>query len=185
MHGIRQWCVAARGHCIWHDVRTGLRHVARPMLSMLYDVVRLCMLFLRSSNAIRAENLVLRRQLARYIERGIKPRRIDHATRVSLAIHQPVRSRMLCGSTNSRCEKVSEHNTARLSRGIDLEQFPECSWRQYPHVTVVPQNEGLRVAGHEYFRMADYCISKDNRVIVIDSRCNGMRRFDQLCCFVS
>src|SRR5262249_28902210 len=32
------------------------------------------------------ENLVLRRQLARYIERGIKPRRVDHASRVSLSL---------------------------------------------------------------------------------------------------
>ena len=44
------------------------------------------MLFFRSSSSIRAENLVLRRQLARYIERGIKPRRVDHPTRVSLAL---------------------------------------------------------------------------------------------------
>ena len=44
------------------------------------------MLFCRSSSSIRAENLVLRRQLARFIDRGIKPRRVDHATRVSLAL---------------------------------------------------------------------------------------------------
>ena len=50
------------------------------------DLLRLVVSFLRSSSAIRAENLVLRRQLARYIERGIKPRRVDHATRVSLAL---------------------------------------------------------------------------------------------------
>ena len=42
--------------------------------------------FLRSSRAIRAENLVVRKQLAVYIERGIKPRRVDHVTRVSLAL---------------------------------------------------------------------------------------------------
>jgi hypothetical protein len=41
---------------------------------------------LRSSSAIRVENLVLRRQLARYVERGIKPRRVDHVTRVNLAL---------------------------------------------------------------------------------------------------
>ncbi len=44
------------------------------------------MLFLRSSSSIRAENLVIRRQLAPYIERGIKPKRVDHAARVSLAL---------------------------------------------------------------------------------------------------
>lgn len=44
------------------------------------------MSFLRSSSAIRAENLVLRRQLASYIERGIRSRRVDHAIRVSLVL---------------------------------------------------------------------------------------------------
>jgi hypothetical protein len=32
------------------------------------------------------ENLVLRRQLAWYLERGINSRRMDHATRVSLSV---------------------------------------------------------------------------------------------------
>jgi hypothetical protein len=41
---------------------------------------------LRSSSSIRAETLVLRRQLTLYLERGTKPRRVDHATRVVLAV---------------------------------------------------------------------------------------------------
>ena len=41
---------------------------------------------MRPASAIRAENLVLRRQLAKYIEQGIKPRRMDSATRASLAL---------------------------------------------------------------------------------------------------
>jgi transposase InsO family protein len=41
---------------------------------------------LRSSTAIRAENLVLRKQLAQYIERGVKPQRVDSVTRISLAL---------------------------------------------------------------------------------------------------
>jgi len=40
----------------------------------------------RSSQSIQAENLFLRRQLALYIERGVKPRRIDAATRISLTV---------------------------------------------------------------------------------------------------
>jgi transposase InsO family protein len=35
---------------------------------------------------LRSENLFLRRQLALYIERGVQPRRVDAATRVSLAL---------------------------------------------------------------------------------------------------
>jgi putative transposase len=60
--------------------------LARALVGVASDVLRPIVSFLRSSRAIRAENLVLRRQLARYIERGIKPRRVDHATRVSLAL---------------------------------------------------------------------------------------------------
>jgi hypothetical protein len=60
--------------------------LARAIVGVISDVLSLGVLFLRSSRAIRAENLVLRRQLGRYIERGIKPRRVDHATRVSLAL---------------------------------------------------------------------------------------------------
>jgi hypothetical protein len=60
--------------------------LARAIVAVAWDVLRLVVSFLRSSRAIRAENLVLRKQLASYIERRIKPRRLDHATRVSLAL---------------------------------------------------------------------------------------------------
>jgi len=60
--------------------------LARSIVAVVWDVLRLVVSFLRSSRAIRAENLVLRKQLASYIERRIKPRRLDHATRVSLAL---------------------------------------------------------------------------------------------------
>ena len=60
--------------------------LARVTVGVAWDVLRLVVSFLRSSGAIRAENLVLRKQLASYIERGIKPRRVDHATRLSLAL---------------------------------------------------------------------------------------------------
>src|SRR6202795_4648 len=60
--------------------------LARTTVGVTWDFLRLGVSFLRSSSAIRAENLVLRKQLARYIERGIRPRPVDHATRVSLAL---------------------------------------------------------------------------------------------------
>ncbi len=59
---------------------------ARTLVGTISDILRLGVLFLRSSSAIRAENLVLPKQLASYMERGIKPRRADHVTRVSLAL---------------------------------------------------------------------------------------------------
>ena len=69
---------------LWHDAR--MLPLARAFVGVASDVVRLIASFLRSSKAIRAENLVLRKQLASYLERGIKPRRVDHAPRVSLAL---------------------------------------------------------------------------------------------------
>jgi hypothetical protein len=39
------------------------------------DVLRPVVSFLRSARSIRAENLILRKQIASYIERGIKARR--------------------------------------------------------------------------------------------------------------
>lgn len=56
------------------------------MAGLLADAFRLVLLLLRSSLAIRAENLILRKQLAQYIERGVKPRRVDFVIRISLAL---------------------------------------------------------------------------------------------------
>lgn len=49
------------------------------------DVARLVVLRFRPTGSVQAENLFLRRQLALFKERGIKPRRVDDATRISLA----------------------------------------------------------------------------------------------------
>jgi len=48
-------------------------------------LIGLLVLTVRSRRSIQAENLVLRRQLALFKERGVRPRRIDAATRFSLA----------------------------------------------------------------------------------------------------
>src|SRR5438876_8769250 len=55
------------------------------VVRLLADLIGLLVLTARSRRSVEAENLVLRRQLALYKERGVKPRRIDAATRVSLA----------------------------------------------------------------------------------------------------
>ena len=67
----------------WDDAR--VTAFARIVLLLLADLVGLALLAIRTSRAVEAENLVLRRQLALYKERGVKRRRIDAATRVSLA----------------------------------------------------------------------------------------------------
>jgi putative transposase len=56
------------------------------LVQLAADAVRWCGLVLRSPRSIEAENLFLRRQLALYKERGVKPRRMDPATRITLAL---------------------------------------------------------------------------------------------------
>jgi putative transposase len=58
----------------------------RVVLRLLADLAGLIALSVRPRRAIEAENLVLRRQLALFKERGMKPRRVDAATRASLAL---------------------------------------------------------------------------------------------------
>jgi putative transposase len=53
-------------------------------LNLLTDLIRYLILTLRSKSSLAAENLFLRKQLAFYQERGIKPRRISHPTRLTL-----------------------------------------------------------------------------------------------------
>jgi hypothetical protein len=59
--------------------------LARMVTRLLADLIGLLMLTVRRRRSIEAENLVLRRQLALFKESGVKPRRIDAATRLSLA----------------------------------------------------------------------------------------------------
>jgi putative transposase len=59
---------------------------AEILIGLVADTFRWLRLSLRSSRSIKAENLFLRRQLALYIERGVKPRRIDLATRIGLTL---------------------------------------------------------------------------------------------------
>ena len=54
-------------------VRTGLR--------LVRDVLRLLSSAVRSHTHLAAENRFLRKQLAQYVERLVKPRRADDATR--------------------------------------------------------------------------------------------------------
>ena len=56
------------------------------LVRVLADLIGLAVLALRPRRSLEAENLALRRQLALYKERGLKPRRIDAATRLRLVI---------------------------------------------------------------------------------------------------
>jgi hypothetical protein len=56
------------------------------VVRVVTDLVGWVALAFQSRQSLHAEVLFLRRQLALYVERGIKPRRIDPVTRISLAI---------------------------------------------------------------------------------------------------
>jgi putative transposase len=58
--------------------------LACTLLMLLMDAWRVLLLCLRPSPALAAENLFLRKQLALYQERRIKPRRPMHTTRMAL-----------------------------------------------------------------------------------------------------
>ena len=55
-------------------------------MQLFIELLRSWQLAFRSTRSLKAENLFLRRQLALYVERGVKPRRIDRVTRFSLAL---------------------------------------------------------------------------------------------------
>src|SRR5262245_57934858 len=60
-------------------------HLAvRTVLRLVGDLVRLVVGAARSQAQLSAENLFLRKQLALYVERQVKPRRADDSTRITL-----------------------------------------------------------------------------------------------------
>jgi hypothetical protein len=68
---------------VWHD--GPMPRVAEILILLVCETLR-WLLAVRSNRSIKAENLFLRRQLALYIERGTKPRRIDRVTRIGLTL---------------------------------------------------------------------------------------------------
>ena len=69
---------------MWHDKSVIV--LFQIVLRLLIDLIALTAIAFRHRRAMAAEILVLRRQIALYKERGIKPRRIDPVTRISLSL---------------------------------------------------------------------------------------------------
>lgn len=63
-----------------------LRHSLATLSSVAYDLVRLPVLSMLSRRALAAENLYLRKQLALFQERKVKPRRAHDSTRLIMVI---------------------------------------------------------------------------------------------------
>jgi putative transposase len=69
---------------MWHHKSViALFHI---VLRLLIDLIAMTTLASRQQRATAAEILVLRRQIALFKERGIKPWRVDPVTRISLAL---------------------------------------------------------------------------------------------------
>jgi hypothetical protein len=71
-------------HTIWVMVKA-TQHLFRTLVAVARDLASLASSAMRSRAQLAAENLFLRKQLALYQERGVKPRRGDDATRLILA----------------------------------------------------------------------------------------------------
>lgn len=68
----------------FHSVIHHLGEMTYTLLVFLLDAARFLVLCLRPAPALAAENLFLRKQLAQYQERQVKPRRANDATRMAL-----------------------------------------------------------------------------------------------------
>jgi hypothetical protein len=66
--------------------RNSLPHLFLTTFDLLRDSLRFIRLGLQPNWALAAENLFLRKQLALYLERNVKPRRAGDATRVTLVL---------------------------------------------------------------------------------------------------
>jgi putative transposase len=84
MRGWSNGRVPASRWPVWSRAR--IRLCWGILIDPVADMLRWLRLAFRSSRSMQAENLFLRRQLALYIERGVKPRRIDAATRIGLTL---------------------------------------------------------------------------------------------------
>ena len=68
--------------CEWSQSRSRLD--VRTIIGVLGDILKFASSMLLPRARLAAENLFLRKQLALYVERGVKPRRADDATRLTL-----------------------------------------------------------------------------------------------------
>jgi len=74
----------ARGELESHENCSFLLRLVSILFDLAQDAVQFLLLGTRSSAAIKAENILLRKQLAPYLEREVKPRRATDATRLSM-----------------------------------------------------------------------------------------------------
>lgn len=67
------------GRVMTGSVKSCMLAFVKIVIHLVADVVRFAILLFRPMRSLQAANLFLRRQLALFKERGVKPRRIDAA----------------------------------------------------------------------------------------------------------
>jgi homeodomain-containing protein len=77
LSGVRSWSFM----CLLLDWLKASRHLVRTAHRVLWDSLRLVARTCRSRSAVEAENLFLRKQLALFQERNLRPHRADDSTR--------------------------------------------------------------------------------------------------------
>ena len=80
------WIIQRMGSDRGHGLLVQIGPLARTAVLLLVDRLRYAVLLFRPDQSLAAENLVLRKQLALYREREIRPTRIDPATRIALVV---------------------------------------------------------------------------------------------------
>jgi len=121
-------------------------------LRLSEDAFHWVVLLLRSNESVQAENLFLRRQLALYLERGARPRRIDAATRVSPALLAKLfdwRSALVAvqPATVIRCGEIRMPNLNSSSLTIRSSPHRRSHWPSGELACAVPQESMVGRAG--------------------------------------
>ena len=97
-----------------------LHHLLLTTFDLWLDVLRFIKLSLQPNWALAAENLFLRKQLALYLDRKVKPHRATDATRLTLLFL----SRLFAwatGSDNREAGHLDPVSSARLSVVVEVE----------------------------------------------------------------
>jgi hypothetical protein len=99
-----------------------LQHCFRTAAMTLIDLTRFVLLAAHSRRALAAENLFLRKQLALFQERKVKPRRADDSTRWMMATLSrmfPWRDALVNVKADTLIRKDTSHHQASWSSDIE------------------------------------------------------------------
>jgi hypothetical protein len=95
----------------------GAMRLAKVIVQLPVDITVFAWLLLRPSRSLASENLFLRKQLAMFQERGVKPCRPSAADRISLAVLQS----NIADVAHEQSAILSFHATETRSRSIPFQ----------------------------------------------------------------